>query len=64
MIAKGETSDAFYFYTLASFPPENIECKFNESGFFYVTWDPPLVPSLGSEANLTAGYAYSLHKGE
>ena len=64
MIAKGETSDAFYFYTLGSYPPENTECKFDESGSFYVTWDSPSVPSLGSTDNSTTGYVYSLHRGE
>ena len=45
VIANGETSDAFYFYTLVTSPPSNVKCEPIDSESFQISWKPPQIKS-------------------
>ena len=59
LIAEGESSDEFYFFTLPSSPPADLKCK-TESHSLSLRWRDPII---GMIENVTYQYSYDLIAG-
>jgi hypothetical protein len=62
LITEGETSDDFYFYTVPSTLPSNLECTASYTEDYEhmieLTWDDPTIFDLDEDS--TYKYSYSL----
>ena len=58
LITEGETSDEFYFYTLPSSVPANLECD-ADFETLSINWEDP---TIGMVSNTSYTFSYSLSK--
>ena len=58
LITEGETSDEFYFYTLPSSVPANLECD-ADFETLSINWEDP---TIGMVSNTSYTFSYTLSK--